>query len=155
MFANQKQIDEAVEKSSKRGINILRVILGGLVAGVVANVFDFVITTQLMATEFDSMLARLNLARTATDQWIGVFATADFIWGFLLVFTYAAIRPRFGPGPKTALIAGSMLWLVVLIFGVLLLAMTLHTPMSYLKSSAFYLVSAWASSLAGAALYKE
>lgn len=155
MFANRKSTDESREKSSTRGINISRVILGGLVAGLVANLFDFVITTQLMAAEFASMLARLNLPATATDSWIGVFATADFIWGLLLVFTYAAIRPRFGPGPKTAMIAGVMLWLVVLIFGVLLLAMSLHTPVSYIKSSAFYLVSALASSLAGAALYKE
>jgi len=155
MFANRKSADVGRESSSMPGINMPRVILGGLVAGLVANLFDFIITTQLMATEFASMLARLNLAATATDAWVGVFATANFIWGLLLVFTYASIRPRFGPGPKTAMIAGIMLWLVVLIFGVLLLAMSLHTPGSYFKSSAFYLVSALASSLAGAALYKE
>ena len=39
------------------GINVRRVVLGGFVAGLVANAFDFVITSYLMATEFTSMLA--------------------------------------------------------------------------------------------------
>ena len=137
------------------GINWRRVILGGLVAGLVANAFDFVITSYLMATAFASMMARLNIDAASTRSWIWVFAVADFIWGLLLVFTYAAIRPRFGPGPRTAVISGLMLWLVVAITAVILLAMGLHTPQSYFKSSALYLASALVSSLVGAALYKE
>ena len=137
------------------GINVRRVVLGGLVAGLVANVFDFVITSFLMATEFTSMLARLNVSEAATRSWIALFAAADFIWGVLLVFTYAAIRPRFGPGPKTAVVSGVILWLAFAIAMFILMAIGLHTPQSYLKSSALYLVSAVVSSLVGAALYKE
>ena len=137
------------------GINWRRVVLGGLVAGLVANAFDFAITTYFLKTEFTSMLARLNVDEAATQVWIPVFAAADFVWGILLVFTYAAIRPRFGPGPKTALVGGFMSWLVLAIFSILLMAMGLHTPSSYLKSSALYLVAALVSSVAGAALYKE
>jgi hypothetical protein len=137
------------------GINLRRVILGGVVAGLVANAFDFAITTYLMAPEFDSMLARLNVDEAAMQSWIPVFAIADFVWGFLLVFAYAAIRPRFGAGARTAVISGLMLWLVIAIFALLLMAMGLHSLQSYLKSSALYLVSAIASSMAGAAFYKE
>jgi hypothetical protein len=32
-------------------------------------------------------------------------------FGFLAAFLYAAMRPRFGPGPRTALVAGFTLWL--------------------------------------------
>jgi hypothetical protein len=137
------------------GINVRRVLLGGLVAGLVANAFDFVITSYVMATEFASMLARLNLSEAAMRPWIALFAAADFIWGVLLVFTYAAMRPRFGPGPKTAVVSGVTLWLASAIAVSILMAIGLHTPQSYLKSSALYLVSAVVSSLAGAALYKE
>ena len=137
------------------GINTRRVILGGLVAGLIANAFDFVITQYFMSTEFDLMRTRLNVSTAAIGSWVWVFAIADFAWGFLLVFTYAAIRPRFGPGPITAFISGIMLWLVIAIFGVLLMAMGLHTPQSYLKSSALHLVAALGSSLIGATLYKE
>jgi hypothetical protein len=137
------------------GINLRRVLVGGLVAGLVANAFDFVITSYLMATEFSSMLARLNVSEAAMRSWIPLFAAADFIWGVLLVFTYAAIRPRFGPGPKTAVVSGVTLWLAFAIAVFILMAIGLHTPQSYLKSSGLYLVSAVASSLVGAALYKE
>ena len=88
-------------------------------------------------------------------SWIALFAAADFIWGVLLVFTYAAIRPRFGPGPKTAVVSGVILWLAFAIAVFILMAIGLHTPQSYLKSSGLYLVSAVVSSLVGAALYKE
>jgi hypothetical protein len=41
------------------GINIRSVVLAGLVAGLIANASDFVITSYVMATEFSAMLARL------------------------------------------------------------------------------------------------
>lgn len=136
-------------------INGRRLILGGLAAGLVSNAFDFVITQYLMANEFTSILAPLNVDQATAQSWIPLFAFADFVWGFLLVFTYAAIRPRFGPGPKTAIIGGVMVWLALAIAVLILLAIGLHTPQSYFKSSALYLVSAVASSLVGAALYRE
>lgn len=136
-------------------LNIRRIVLGGFAAGVVSNGFDFVITQYLMANEFASILARLNVDEATSQAWIPLFALADFVWGFLLVFTYAAIRPRFGPGPKTAVIGAIMVWLALAIAVLILLAIGLHTPQSYFKSSALYLISAVASSLVGAALYRE
>jgi hypothetical protein len=44
-----------------------------IVAGLVANAFDFVITSYLMATEFDAVLARLNMDASAVQSWIPVF----------------------------------------------------------------------------------
>ena len=35
-----------------------------------------------------------------------------FLFGIALIWIYAAIRPRFGPGPKTAVIAGLTVWAV-------------------------------------------
>ena len=84
-----------------------------------------------------------------------MFAVADLLSGLLLVFTYAAIRPRFGPGPGTAVVGAIVLWMALAISVLILLAIGLHTPQSYVKSSMLYLISAVASSLVGAALYKE
>ena len=137
------------------GINFQRVMVGGLVAGLVANAFDFVITSYLMAAEFNAMLAKLNVSEAAMQSWIPVFGAADFLWGVLLVFTYAAIRPRFGPGPRSAVVGALMLWLALAIAMLILMALGLHTPGSYFKSAALYLFSAIASSVAGAALYRE
>jgi hypothetical protein len=137
------------------GIKVRRVIVGGLVAGLLANGFDFAITTYLMATEFAGMMTRLNIGREPSQAWIWAFAAMDFLWGLLLVFTYAAIRPRFGPGPKTAIISGTILWLAFAIAAVVMLALGLHTLQSYTKSATLYLVSAIVCSLVGAALYRE
>ena len=84
------------------------------------------------------MLARLGVSESAVQSWIRVFAAADFMWGFLLVFTYAAIRPRFGPGPKTAIISWHHAVAGIRDRGADLMAIGLHTLESYRKSSALY-----------------
>ncbi len=136
-------------------INFRRVIIGGLTAGLMANVFDFVITSYLLADDLADMAARLNLNATPTGASIAVFVVVDFIWGLLLVFTYAAIRPRFGPGPKAAMISGIILWLAVSLVEAQITAVGIWTLPGYLKGGVLYLLSAIVSSLVGAALYRE
>ena len=136
-------------------INTGRVVLGGLVAGVVANALDYVINAYLMAEEGADMAQRLNLSQdvmqSSTYVWVGV----DMIWGLLLVFTYAAFRPRFGPGPKTAILSGFTLWFAVCIMFGGLMSMGIFTLPGFIKYSALTLISALAASLAGAAIYQE
>ena len=132
-----------------------RVILGGLVAGVVANALNFVINAFLMTEEGADMAQRLNLSQAALDSSVTVWIVVDFIWGLLLVFAYAAFRPRFGPGPKTAVLSGFTLWFAVCIMFAGLTSMGIFTVPGFIKYSALTLVSALAASLAGAAIYKE
>ncbi len=136
-------------------INIGRVVIGGLAAGVVANALDFVINSYLMVKEGAEMVQRLNLkvdvVEASFTTWIGV----DFIYGMLLVFTYAAMRPRFGPGPSTAIIAGLCYWLAIGAIFAGLTAMGLYTHLAFIKSVAFSLVSTLVPVLVGAAIYKE
>jgi|SRR6185437_1249775 len=37
----------------------------------------------------------------------------SLVTGFVLMFLYAMARPRLGPGPKTALSMGSMVWILI------------------------------------------
>jgi hypothetical protein len=136
-------------------INVARVILGGLVAGIVANAFDFVINNYLMMDEGSEMIARLNLNPATVESSVTTWIIVDMIWGILLVFTYAGIRPRFGPGPKTAIIAGIIPWFAVLLTMTGLMSMGVFTQQAWMKSSMLYLVSSLAATLAGAAVYKE
>ncbi len=137
------------------GINIERVIVGGLAAGLVANVFDFLITSYAFASDMSAMTARLNLDAAAVESAVWVFVVVDFIWGLLLVFTYTAIRPRFGPGPKAALISGVLPWLAISLVEAQISAIGIWTWPSYLKGAGLYLASALVASLVGAALDKE
>ena len=137
------------------GINVQRVVVGGLAAGFVANVLDLVITSYFLAEELAEMTARLNLDTAALQGSIWVFVVVDFIWGFLLVFTYAALRPRFGPGPKAAVISAILPWVAISLLEAQISAMGVVTLPYYLKGAALYLVSAILAGLVGAALYKE
>jgi len=121
----------------------------------VANALDFVINAFLMKEEAADMAQRLNLSQAALDSAMPVWIAIDFVWGVLLVFAYAAFRPRFGPGPKTAVCSGFTLWFAVCIMFGGLTAMGIFTLPGFIKYSALTLVSALAASLAGAALYRE
>ena len=136
-------------------INAGRVVLGGLVAGVVANALDFVINEYLMKEEGADMAQRLNLSEATLQSSVMAWVVVDFIWGLLLVFAYAAFRPRFGPGPKTAIVSGVTLWFAVCIMFGGLMSMGIFTLPGFIKYSGLTLISALSASLAGAALYRE
>jgi hypothetical protein len=101
------------------------------------------------------MIRRLNLPVEAVEGSMVTWIVIDFIWGLLLVFAYAGMRPRFGPGPKTAVISGLTLWLAVTSTLAGLMAMGIFTQQAFIKNAALYLASTLVASLVGAALYKE
>lgn len=89
-------------------INTGKVVAGGLVAGLVFNVLDFLNNYLVVGEDFRANATRLGLDPAAAESpaGIAVWVVIDFLLGLLVVWTYAAIRPRFGPGPMTAIIAG-------------------------------------------------
>ena len=136
-------------------MNIPRLLLGGLVAGIVANAGDYVINAHLMVEEGDAMVQRLNLSIDKVQGAAMVWVAVDLLYGLLMVFTYAGFRPRFGPGPKTAVIASVTLWFAICIVFAGLTAMGIYTQQAFIKSSALTLVNAVLAGLAGAYVYKE
>ena len=92
-------------------INMQKVIVGGLVAGVVLNVVDFVLFGIVLKDDMAAAMAALNKPATTNAQ-IPWFVFLDFVAGVFLVWLYAAIRPRFGAGPATAAKAGVAGWFV-------------------------------------------
>jgi len=138
-------------------INLGRVVAGGLVAGVVANAIDFVTNTYVLASDWAAFAPTRNLdpAAFTSGSVAAVWITVDFAFGLLLVWTYAAIRPRFGGGPKTAVLAGLVLYVTatVVLFG--FSQMGLMSTALFVKGSLCAIVSTLAASVAGAAVYKE
>jgi hypothetical protein len=138
-------------------INAPRVIAGGLLAGLVFNVFDYVWNTFVLAEGYRANLTRLGLDPAAMETGAGIatWVVIDFLFGLLVVCTYAAIRPRFGPGPKTAVVAGLVIWLAptLVLFG---LSQGGMIDMSLLvKSSLLSLIGMVVGSVAGAWVYRE
>jgi hypothetical protein len=138
-------------------INLGRVVAGGLVAGVVANAIDFVTNTYVLASDIAAWAPTRNLDPAAMNSgpvaatWIVV----DFIFGLLLVSTYAAMRPRLGAGPKTAILAGLALWVAVTIVLFGFTQMGVFSMALFVKGSIAALINTLAASVAGAAVYKE
>ena len=92
-------------------INLARVILGGLAAGLVINIGEYILNTYVVAEQSQAMMHRLGLAEMGTQQIVW-FVVCGFVYGIWLVWVYAAIRPRFGAGVRTAVFAGLALWIV-------------------------------------------
>jgi len=138
-------------------INMGRVVAGGLVAGVVANAIDFVTNTYILAADWTAFAPTRNLdpAAFTSGAVAGTWVVIDFLYGLLLVWTYAAIRPRFGPGAMTAVVAGVLVFLAptIVIFGFTM--MGLLTMAMFVKGTIAGIVSTLAAAVAGASVYKE
>lgn len=136
-------------------INIGRVILGGLVAGLVLNVGEFVLNDVVLGAQMKEFFAA-HLFQDPGPSFIAVAVGLTFVLGIVVVFGYAAIRPRFGPGPKTAIIAAVLAWFCVYVYTGVINGIMFAVPLNHmLLGLAWGLVQYILAILAGAALYKE
>jgi len=94
-------------------INWGRVVVGGLLAGVVLNIFDWLVYGVWLSADIAAGMQALGKDPRAMDSAIPLWVTLDFVYGIGLVWVYAAIRPRFGAGPGTAVIAGLAVWFFI------------------------------------------
>lgn len=135
-------------------INIGRVVLGGLVAGLVLNIGEFLLNAVVLESQMKAFMARHNFAEPS--NFIPIAVSLTFLLGIVIVLSYACIRPRLGAGVKTAIIAGLFAWFGVyfycgIIYGVLFgMGMNL-----ILLSLVWGLVEFSLAAIAGAWLYKE
>ncbi len=92
-------------------INYTRVVLGGLLAGVVINIFEFVTNGVILAKRWEAAMSALG--RRMPESAIPAFVVWGFLVGIGAIWLYAAARPRFGPGPRTAALTGFACWALV------------------------------------------
>ena len=94
-------------------INWTRVIIGGGVAAVILFIAGFIIHGVILGADWTAWqkAGHMPLALSHGEA-IVIWVLVSLINGFTGVWIYAGIRPRYGAGAKTALIAGFMLWLV-------------------------------------------
>jgi len=135
-------------------INWARVVLGGLVAGFIINIFEYVLNAVVFAKEMEEAVSALG--RQLGPNQIAVF----IVWGLLVcifaVWLYAAIRPRYGAGAGTALCAGAAVWgLGYLLAAVTPFVLKLFPPRLMMIGLAVGLVEVLVGTLAGAWLYRE
>ena len=137
-------------------INWTRVFLGGLLAGVVINIGEFLINGLLLADRWAAGMKALGRSPS-----LGLLPYAIFnLWGFLIglfaIWLYATIRPRFGAGPRTAVIAAIATWVPGCLLASLgPVAMHLFSRRLYAAGVVGALIEIIAATLIGAWLYRE
>ncbi|MGI9065451.1 MAG: hypothetical protein ACR2HX_03480 [Pyrinomonadaceae bacterium] len=90
-------------------INLGRVVLGGLLAGLVLNIGEFLLNDYVLGSQMKDFMARHNFSEPS-GNFIAIAVGLTFVMGIVLVLGYALIRSRLGPGVKTAIIAGIFGW---------------------------------------------
>lgn len=141
-------------------MNWARVLVGGLAAGLVMLISQIVLHTVVLVDEGKELVAdwatRGLDAASALEPSIPLTG-AIFLLGLVAVWVYAAIRPRFGPGPRTALFAGLAVWAVSHLFtGVYVYAgIVILPPRMVWLPVAWSLFEVPLATLVGAWLYRE
>jgi hypothetical protein len=112
----------------------------------------------IFAEQNTAALNALNPNLAANVEGAGsmvAFVVLDLLFGILLVWTYAAMRPRFGAGAKTAMIAGLQVWLVGLLMYLGMTIMGMWTWGYMITGGIVFLVSMLIAAFIGGMLYKE
>ncbi len=136
-------------------INFGRVLLGGLVAGIVLTIGEYILNDKVLSAQMKEYLA-IHRFPTPGGNAIVVAVVMTFILGIVIVLGYAAIRPRFGAGAKTAIIAALFAWFGVYVYPNLLGAAFGFVPTNILPIALVWgLVEYIIAAMIGAWLYKE
>lgn len=137
-------------------INIGRVVMGGLVAGLIINIAEMA-SRVIFADWYEEFFEALNLPEMGRGD-MAALVIGGFVIGIIITWTYAAMRPRFGPGPKTALLAGLVIWLVGWAWQMVVDTATgLYTPTMWMwvMGLVWTFVELELAAVAGASLYQE
>lgn len=137
-------------------INWGRLILGGIVAGIVADILGYLVDGVWLAPRWADGMKALGHSNFSSNNWIwfNLFGLAS---GIALIWVYAAARPRYGAGPKTAIYAAIAVWILGVLLpnlsvmwaaGLFQINLTVMTTLGGL-------VEVIVGGLAGASLYKE
>jgi hypothetical protein len=133
-----------------------RVILGGLLAGLVINIVEFITNGVVLREAWGQAMQALGKPAQLSASAIMIFNIWGFLLGIAAVWLYAAIRPRYGAGPKTAIRAGLVTWAVAVFLANLgNYPLGLFPARLLVTSSIVALVEIVVATLVGAWLYKE
>jgi len=136
-------------------INVGRVVAGGLLAGLVINISETILKLFVVAAPMEAALKARSLPALGGSA-IGVFVVLCFGVGISLIWLYAAIRPRYGAGPMTAICAAAAVWWFAFVFPHIG-----NAAMGFYPAGITALTTLWAlaevvlAALVGARVYQE
>lgn len=141
-------------------MNASKIVMGGLAGGVAMNIIDFISNTYLfgerMKTEANAFKAGLgDMMSTMSGKQIAGYVVMDFVVAGLLTWTYAAMRPRFGAGPKTAMMTALVFWIFGSITALGYMQMGMMSSGLWWSFGLVYLIALIVTAMVGGAVYSE
>jgi hypothetical protein len=114
-----------------------------------------VLNGVVLGEEMNAMMAAMNKP-PINGSMIGLFVLLGFGLGVVLIWLYAAIRPRLGPGIHTAICAGLTVWGLAYLYPNLFAFIIELFPRRVLVIQTVWgLVELIVAATAGAWLYRE
>jgi hypothetical protein len=100
--------------ASTKRINTKRVLISGLLAGVIIFIVTGIVNGGILSSQLESWMHEAGSLLHSPGQTVAMslWSLMCLIYGLVGMWIYAGIRPRYGAGPKTALLAGLALWVV-------------------------------------------
>ncbi|HEY1807785.1 MAG TPA: hypothetical protein VGG42_04435 [Acidobacteriaceae bacterium] len=137
-------------------INSGRWILGGVVAGIVIDILAYLVDGIMLAPRWAHDIVRLGRPEFTSRQLL-LFNLIGIGIGLLAVWVYAAIRPRFGAGMRTAIYAGIAAWVATALLpnATLMWVTGLFNNHLTLYTTAGALIEIVVGTVIGAAVYRE
>jgi hypothetical protein len=138
-------------------INWIRLIIGGVVASVILFLTDGFFHERVVVADWTAVFLALGARPpTETPSNLLYFAIYEAGRGFLAMTLYVLMRPCCKPGPKTAALAGIVVWLAFSVTGpAQFIPLGFFSHALWLKVGAFHLLTSIIATIAGAAIYKE
>ncbi len=128
----------------------------GILAGAVLNVSGILLAHAVLGPGYVEAVRRHMAVAQSLPVTIARNTSVRFGYGLLGMFLYVAFRPRFGPGPRTALLAGLILFIGTYVPGILTYSLFgIVGGASLWITGVWGLVEACAACLLGAWTYRE
>jgi hypothetical protein len=148
----------AGREASVARINVGRMLLGGIVAGVLMFVADGFIHEKLLHEHWMAAMKAAGRSVTAEEHGgdMAYFAAFELLRGLAVAWVYAVFRSHYGPGPKTAVCAALGVW--AMMFPIFFLQ---EIPLGFYSTtllglwSTYEVIPSVIAGLAAGALYKD
>jgi hypothetical protein len=138
-------------------VNWGRFILGALIVAAICFISDGYLHQKLVDGQWDAVVAALGATMPEhtgfTMIWFAVFEAGR---GFLTMYVYVLLRPRLGPGVKTATWAGVVAWVAYSLTGpAQFIPLGFYSESLWISVGLYQLVFSIIAAIVGAAPYQE
>lgn len=136
-------------------LNRKRLLLAGLLAGLVINVLEFV-GSALFMEQAQALFAAHDLTPAGGPLLMALLLILGFVTGIVLVWFYVGARCVHGPGPATALrvaVAAWVVWYVALMVAMYVIG--LYSLADAAAGAVWGLLEICLATLAGAWFYRQ